>query len=242
MKYTRSSRFYLHFPVLCVLASVVLLVSCNSGAPQRERDELKTDGIFLDYQAIGDESLGQVTVRLQFRFGGPEGDAIMLDAPADVRFDGQPMDTGSSKMNGGYYEAVFPIGDEAELHRINYKDAFGRSYTDSFYFPFFFLNEEIPGKVSRSKELEIRLSGLSDGIPMHVMLTDTSFYGRGVDRIDSIANGKLVFFPQVLGTLSNGPIHIELYREDERILESHGRLRGRLYLSYNISREFELGE
>lgn len=220
----------------------LVLAGCNAGTLQKKRQEPVSDGLFVDCQAIGYEERGDVTVRVQFRMGGPEGDAVMLEEPAMIYFDGQPMDTGSTKMTGGYYEAVFAaaVEETGAGHEIHYKDASGQSFRDTFYFPFFRLSKELPESVTRDKDLEISFGGLEKRDEIHAMLSDTSYYGRGIDRIDTIENGLLKYTPEDLNTLKAGPVHIEFYKEDEWWLRRQMVARGRIYLSYNISREFEL--
>jgi hypothetical protein len=222
---------------LLTIVTVVVIVACNSGSSQHEQ---AADGLFLDYQATGDEALGEITVRLQFKLAGPDGKAVTLDTPATVSFDGRPLEEGKSKMNGAYYEAVFPVDAQDQLHVIDYRSPSGESYKDSFYFPFFRLAPGLPETISRANELEVNLSGLDSITIMHALLTDTSFYGRGIDRLDSVAGGKMSFSPSDLSNLRNGPVHLEFFRESERMLERNGFVHGRLYLSYNVSREVQL--
>jgi|SRR6218665_99454 len=233
------------FRFLCFMLALVMglmLVGCNAGTPQWEKNGLEIDGLFVDCQAIGYEERGDVTVRVQFRPGGPDGDPVMLEEPAEIYFDGQLMDTGSTRMTGGYYESVFAAGEKDQQHELHYKSAEGQSFRDTFYFPFFSLSKELPESVSRENELEIRFSGFEKQDVVHAMLSDTSFFGRGIDRVDTIENGLLKYSPEDLKVLKNGPIHIEFYKEDEWWLRGQAAARGRMYLSYNISREFELRE
>jgi hypothetical protein len=238
---TNSMIFSMRFlGIMAGLSAGLLLAGCNAGTLQREKKEPVSDGLFVDCQAIGYEERGDVTVRVQFRLGGPEGNPMMLEGPAEIYFDGKPMDTGSTKMTGSYYEAVFAAAETGKEHEIHYRDTKGMSFRDTFYFPFFHLSKELPETVSRENDLEISFSGFEKQGAVHAMLSDTSFSGRGIDRIDTVQNGLLKYSPQDLQTLKNGPVHIEFYRENEWVLRNKGFLRGRVYLSYNISREFEL--
>lgn len=223
----------------CLLVSVVMaLVGCNAAV--RQQEDAKAQMIYMDYQATGDEEGGEVTVRLQFRHGGPEGDPVLLEEPASVRFDGQVLLPDSAKMGGAYYEISYLAKEFEGLHEIIFKDGLGGTYTDTFHFPFFSLATTMPRSVSRANDLELQVSGVGEKGVLHVMLTDTSFYGRGLDRIDTILDGRMLFTQRDFSTLRNGPIHLELYREEERRLQKTGRQGGRLYLSYSLSREFEL--
>jgi hypothetical protein len=224
---------------MLLLLAALLTVSCNSGSPQRA-DDTAGDFLYLDYQATGEDGVKEAIVRIQFHLAGPEGPALLLDTPATVLFDGLPMTEGKSKMNGGYYEAAFLLDETDNEHFISYRDLSGHIYNDTFHFPYFRLEKELPETINRSKGLHISFSQLDSGTAIHSMLTDTSFYGNGIDRIDSLVDEQLHFSDKQLLTLKNGPIHLEFFREEEHYLQRNGRLHGRLYLSYNVSREFEL--
>jgi len=220
---------------------VVLLAACNAAVRQEEKFKTAADMLYMDYQATGEEGRDEVTVRLVFRYGGPEGRGMLLDTSASASFDGQLLIADSSKMGGAYYEGRYLAEGFEGLHQIEYRDGTGKVYVDTFSFPFFSLAAALPATVSRAKGLELEINGLK-GDWLHALLTDTSFYGRGIDRMDTLTDGKLAFTPQDLGRLKNGPVHLELYREKERGLDQTGRQGGRLYLSYNLSREFVLNE
>lgn len=228
------------FPWAWLLLAAFILVSCNNGSPQQP--DVQNDWLFLDYQVTGEDGVPEGVVRVQFHLAGPEGQALLLDTPAAVLFDGHPMAEGKSKMNGGYYEAAFLLDEADNVHFITYRDPSGNLYNDTFSFPHFRLAEELPATVDRAKGLQVDFSGLDSITVIHTLLTDTSFYGRGIDRLDSVVGGKLYFSEIELLALENGPIHLEFFREEEHYLQRNGRLHGRLYMAYNVSREFQLGE
>jgi hypothetical protein len=223
---------------MLLLLTAGIIVSCNNGSPQQE--EAQNDWLFLDYQVTGEDGVPEAVVRVQFHLAGPEGQALLLDTPAAVLFDGHPMQEGKSKMNGGYYEAAFLLDETDNVHFITYRDPSGHIYNDTFSFPFFGLTEEFPPTVNRSKGLSVNFSGLDSATVIHSLLTDTSFYGRGLDRVDTIMENKIYFTDKELYALKDGPIHLEFFREEEHFLQRKGQLHGRLYMSYNVSREFEL--
>ncbi|MGN6291542.1 MAG: hypothetical protein ACTHMV_02270 [Chitinophagaceae bacterium] len=238
-----SGRCFLFFLLTFFLMGIAVasLVSCNA-AEQQEKFKVSADMLYMDYQVTGEEDRGEVTVRLVFRYGGPEGRGMLLDTSASVSFDGQLLKADSSKMGGAYYEARYLAQGFEGLHEIEYKDGMGKVYVDTFSFPFFFLAAALPATVSRAKGLELEINGLKEKDELHVMLTDTSFYGRGIDKLDTLKEGKMMFTPEDLARLKNGPVHLEFYREKESGLNQTGRQGGRLYLSYNLSREFILAE
>ncbi|MBN8879423.1 MAG: hypothetical protein J0I32_17880 [Sphingobacteriales bacterium] len=240
-----SGHRFLFFLIVFFLAGAAIasLVSCNAAVQQEEKFKASADMLYMDYQVTGEEERGEITVRLVFRYGGPEGRGMLLDTSASVSFDGQQLAADSSKMGGVYYEARYLAQGFEGLHQIEYKDGVGKVYVDTFSFPFFSLRSAgLPATVSRTKGLELEIDGLKEKDELHVMLTDTSFYGRGIDRLDTLKEGKMVFTQQDLDKLKNGPVHLEFYREKELGLNQTSRQGGRLYLSYNLSREFVLIE
>ncbi|HEX2848736.1 MAG TPA: hypothetical protein VHN59_19475 [Chitinophagaceae bacterium] len=240
-----SGRCFLFFLLTFFLMGIAVasLISCNAAVQQEEQFKAPADMLYMDYQVTGEEERGEVTVRLVFRYGGPEGRGMLLDTSASVSFDGQRLKADSSKMGGAYYEARYLAQGFEGLHEIEYKDGLGKVYVDTFSFPFFSLiSGGLPAMVSRAKGLELEINGLKEKDELHAMLTDTSFYGRGIDRLDTLKEGKIVFTQQDLARLKNGPVHLEFYLEKERGLNQTGRQGGRLYLSYNLSREFILEE
>src|ERR1700741_468450 len=65
---------------------VIAGLSCNN-QKEDKKPKFPAESIYLDYRAWGDEESGMVTVRLQYRLGGPEGDPILLVSPSKVEWD-----------------------------------------------------------------------------------------------------------------------------------------------------------
>ena len=83
-------------------------------------------------------------------------------------------------------------------------------------FLLFLLQAEIPAIVKR-KELVLELNGLDPGDVIRLLLTDTSFYSRGIDRIDTVQERQYNYFSiRDLDNLKNGPVYLEIYKEDSK--------------------------
>jgi len=217
---------------------VIFLTGCTSNEVKTmERSD--PDAIYFDYNIWGDEESGMVTVKLQFRDGGPGGTAVVLDEPARVEFDGEALRVDSSKMNGAWYEIHQSIKDFNKRHRLVYTDINDQRYQEEFNFNVFYLSTALPKQVKRG-DIALEFEGLEPEDYLKVLLTDTSFYGRGIDRLDTVRNGRIVVTRDDLENLKNGPVSMEFYREEEKALLQTTRQGGRLSISYGLKRVFEL--
>ncbi len=103
----------------------------------------------------------------------------------------------------------------------------------------FSLQDAIHAAISR-EDLVIKLEGLAREDYVKVLLTDTSFYSRGIDRVDTVWDGQITLTKRDLANLRNGPISLEIYREEEKELSETSDGAGRLFVSYGLRRVFEL--
>ena len=225
-----------------LVVPVGLIIIFLNGCTSNEVRTIKTSNpvaYYFDYNIWGDEESGMVTVKLQFRYGGPNGEAVVLDEPAKVEFDGEELRPDSSRMNGAWYEINKTLKDFNARHRVVYTDIDEKQYQEEFNFNVFYLNTELPKQVKRG-DLVFEFEGLEPDDYIRVLLTDTSFYGRGIDRLDTVRNGQIIITRQDLENLKSGPVSVEFYREEEKALLQTTRQGGRLSTSYGLKRVFEL--
>jgi len=194
---------------------------------------------FFDYRVWGDEESGMITIRLQYRMGGPDGQPVPVSPGTIVAFDGFDIRPDSSKRNGPYYEADRPVDGFAGIHRIEYTAPGQAPVTEEFEFPLFSLSAPVAEVLPR-KDIILELEGLNDGEVVNTLVNDTSFLSRGIDRMDTIRSGRILISSADLRDLTDGPISLEIYKEKERTLKAAGKLGGKLSLSYGIKCEFEL--
>ena len=216
----------------------VFLVGCTSNEIGYSK-EVSPAAIYFDYNIWGDEEAGNVTVKLQYRFGGPNGTTLVLEDPSKVEFDGKLLQVDSSRMNGAWYEINKPVKDFDGRHLITYTDINKKQYREEFDFKVFSLRTKFPKEIKRD-DLIFELNGVEPKDYIRVLLTDTSFYSRGIDRLDTVRNGRIMITRQELDNLKNGPISVEFYREDEKALREATKEGGRLSISYGLKRVFEL--
>jgi hypothetical protein len=217
---------------------VIFLTGCTSNEV-RTNKRFNADAIYFDYNIWGDEESGMVTVKLQFRVGGPGGASVVLDGTAKVEFDGEELRADSSRMNGAWYEMRKAVKDFGTRHQVVYTDNNEKQYQEEFNFNVFYLSTGLPKQLKRD-DLVFEFEGLEPGNPIKVLLTDTSFFGRGIDRLDTVRNSRISVTRQDLDNLKNGPVSLEFYLEEEKALLQTTRLGGRLSTSYGLRRVFEL--
>jgi hypothetical protein len=97
----------------------------------------------------------------------------------------------------------------------------------------------VPESIRRG-DLVCELDGLEPVDYVRVLLTDTSFASEGINRVDTVKNGRVMISKEDLRKVVNGPIHLELYKEVEKPVKEKTREGGGLYISYGLKREFLL--
>lgn len=236
---TNRKRF-IFLPGILAFFIIIGLVACKSKDKAVNQND-DPQSIFLDYQVTGNEDEDSVTVLLHFRNSDIEGEAFRLDKPSEVRLDGESLAYDSSKMTGYYYEKRKSLGSFSGDHSIVFTDINGKTYREDFSFrPFKLVNP--PNEINSSDTLALQFDGLEKEDYLLVLMTDTSFPGQGINRVDEIRNGLLVITPGELKQLTPGPVQIIFTREFERPLENGTKSGGRLAITYRLSREFILQE
>lgn len=235
------SSWKIVFYLITMNFMLLAFISCNSNGMKSQEKELNFQELYFDYRVWGDEESGVVTARIQYREGGPEGRTIELGRPGKVSFDGVELKADSSKMNGVHYEINRWVKDFAGRHNIVLSGPGKKQYREEFNFPIFSLKKAFPKSHDRS-DLVVEFNGLADDTRVQVILTDTAFYSRGIEKTDSVRNGRIVIPGSELQNLNIGPIHVEIYVEIERGLKEPPTPGGSLYLFYGLRKEFELRE
>jgi hypothetical protein len=227
------------FPLIVIsVSSFLLLASCTSNEIGSSKD-VNPESIYFDYRVWGDEEGGDMTVKLQYRFAGKNGTTLLLEAPSKAEFDGVAIKADSSKMLGAYYEVSKPIKDFAGKHVIVFTDLNNKQYKEEFNFHPISFKTKVPAIINRN-DLVFELDGLAPQDYVHVMVNDTASFSEGIDRIDTIKNGRITISKTELARLINGPVRLEISKEDEKSIRNGTSQGGRISISYGIKREFEL--
>ena len=221
-----------------ILLSFIFLISCNSNEIGNG-DDVNPESIYFDYKVWGEEGNEIVTVMLQYRFAGRNGTTLMLEDPGKVELDGEQIMADSSMMTGAYYEVLKTVDDFTGSHNIIYTDINGKKHTEHFSFYPLTLRKPIPEELNRN-DLEFELNGLDSVDFVRVLMMDTTFESMGINRIDTVRNGKLIIKKERLRNLENGPIHLELYKEADKPVKEGTKEGGRISITYGLKREFNL--
>ena len=224
--------------VLLLSIPSIFLISCNSNEIGSSKD-VNPEAIYFDYRIWGDEGNENLTVKLQYRFGGENGTTLTMEKPAKVELDGEMIPVDSSKMNGAFYEIQKPIKKFTGDHAIIFTDINKKQYREKFRFQPLQLRTPLPSVLKRGKML-LEVDGMEEEGFARVILTDTSFASEGINRMYAIVNSQIIITEEDLKSLVNGPIQLELIKEEERPVKNGTREGGRLSISYGLKREFIL--
>jgi len=226
--------------LLLILASTVTLNSCTSNEIGGSSD-VDPETIYFDYKLWGEEGNEDVTLLLQYRFGGKNGTTLVLDEPAKVELDGVEIEADSSNMTGAFYEVIKPVKDFTGKHVIVFTGSDKKEYKEEFSFHPISLRTNIPETIQRDN-LVFELEGLEPLDYVRILITDTVFASEGINRVDTVRNGRVIVSRSDLENLVDGPVHMELYKEEERLLKDATREGGRFSISYGVKRDFILAD
>jgi hypothetical protein len=229
----------IRFFAAAVLLFSFFFSSCNSNEVGSSKD-VNPESIFFDYQVRGEEGNDVVTVLLQYRFAGENGTTLTLDGSSSVKLDGQLITGDSSKMTGAYYEVQKPVAEFSGKHSIVFANIDKKEYKEEFNFQPMRLLTAIPENLQRGEDLVLELGGLQAEEYVRVLLTDTAYANEGIERTDTVKNGRLIITNTELEALADGPIQLELIKERETPIKNGTKEGGRLSVSYGLKREFVL--
>ena len=223
---------------LLLILSAFFIYSCTSNEIGNSED-VNPDAVFFDYEVWAEEDSDNVTVKLQYRMGGPNGTTLVLNDPSKVELDGEEIKLDSTKFSGAYYEMQKPLASFIGKHSIVFTDLNNNKYTEEFEFTPFDISPNVPTILKRG-DIVFNLKGLEPMEYIRVILTDTSFTSRDINDVDTVRNGKLIISAERLSALKDGPIHLQFNREFERPVRKGTKEGGILSITYRLKREFEL--
>lgn len=219
--------------------SLIIFFSCTNSEIGNAKD-VNPETIYFDYRIWGEEGNDQVTVKLQYRFGGPNGTTLLLEEPSKVELDGEMLKADSSSFSGVYYEVQKPLVSFAGKHTIVFTDLNKKQYKETFNFQPISLDTEIPDTIQRSRII-FKFKGIDGPDYIRVLMTDTSFTGEGINKLDTVyKDGLIVIRKDEIGELISGPVQLELIREVDREVKNGTSERGRIVITYSLRREFML--
>ncbi|MBI5373064.1 MAG: hypothetical protein HZA79_13665 [Sphingobacteriales bacterium] len=233
----REDLTYRLWVIVIILTGGLLFNSC-SGKDKKTAVIPEAGALYFDCQVNAEEGDDKLTVLLRFR-NGEEGMPLTLPAGADVYLDGEKLMPDSSRLTGSFYELHKPIEEFEGSHKILLQDKGRKMYEQGFEFYPMGLVAGLPDTVER-EDLELGLTGLHEEDYVRVIATDTLFSSEGINRLDTVREGRLVIRAGDFSTLVSGPVQLLLLREFETPLKTGSGAAGKLSISYLLRREFFL--
>ncbi|HEX2630754.1 MAG TPA: hypothetical protein VHM26_17175 [Chitinophagaceae bacterium] len=225
--------------ILCFV-SVFLFAACKQRDAERTSRNINPDQVFFDYQVSGSQESENVAVMLQFRIKGIQGPTLLLEAPSEVKIDGLPIPVDSTRMTGPYYEIIFRAAGFEGPHTIEYISSDSTKFTEDFEYLPMVINGLPDSIISSAKDLVLDIDGLDSVDYVRIVLTDTSRYNEGINRLDTIRDRRLIITRDDLQQLSPGPLQLLLTREYERPVKNGSKRGGRIAINYEIRKELYL--
>ncbi len=230
--------------LLFLAFTFIFLSSCSdnrAGDPGdiSRLDDVDMDDIFLDYRISAEEGDDNLNIVLQFKEGSEDSRTLVVGDEGAVLLDGEHLVADSSGLSGAYYEIQKPIAGFSGEHRIVLSGPGGKQFEENFSFYPMTLNTAIGDTMHRADWI-LELGGLEKEDYVRVVMTDTSFINEGINRLDTVYDGRLSIRRSDLDQLSNGEIHLELYREIDRPTRQGGDAGGRFTMTYALKRDFIL--
>ncbi|GAA4344148.1 hypothetical protein [Flaviaesturariibacter amylovorans] len=213
----------------------VCLLSCSSNDGGGEVVRRPEKGFYLEGTVRSEEGSPLVTVLLQGREDGPEGD--FYEGILDLKLDGQPLAADSSRLGGIFYEAQVPVEDFAGSHRLEGTAPGGATFKKEFtYAPLRFAAEP-PARLSRTG-FRLQLQGVPEGGAVVLVLTDTAFVSNDLAERVTVSKGLLTLSPDQLRDVRNGPAQLQLTCLQE--LDLGEAVPGKVRIEHTLRRELEL--
>lgn len=236
MNYSEVKRT--NYLLLLIISLLFFWVACKS-KDKKVPDENFADQIYFDYKISAEEGYDNLTVHLKYRDGVKSGEAHTPAILEKVILDDETLSPDSSKMGGTFYEIQKPINTFTGKHTITFITKNKKEYKEEINFSPMVLTTEIPADIHR-EDLILNFSGLEDEDNIRLLLTDTSFFNDGINRIDTVRNNQLILTKKDFEKLANGPILLEFVREFERPINTSSASGGRLRINYTLRRSFNL--
>ncbi len=221
-------------------ALVFLFASCKN---DKREPVAKGEGsnIYFDYEINGEEGFDKLTILARFRDGGQSDNTITLQEPAKLELDGELFPVDSAGLSGTFYELNKPLDSFAGKHIITFTDNDKKTYDEEFEFAPMRLDNPT-GDTLRRGNISFKLTGIDENEFVRVIMTDTTFLNEGVNKRFAVINGQINLSAIDLNKLADGPVQLELIKEENHPVKDATELGGSLKIRYVIRRSFFLTE
>lgn len=218
--------------IIPILGYSLLLAGCFSASRE---EPVALEDIFFEYLVTAEEGNDSVSVLLKFKEFDEYGQAISIE-PGSVSLDGWKILPDSTPMTGPYYAINKAVTEFTGKHRIEVTLPDQKKYREEFSFRPFAIRKAIPDTLKRSR-LQMEFDGLANGELLRLLVTDTSFTGEGIHRLDTVWSNRFEISRHEWSYLENGPINMELTRESVKKIRNSTAAGGVLSVSYTIRKE-----
>jgi hypothetical protein len=225
--------------IVCIV-SVLFFSACKQRDAERTSRNIHPDQVYFDYKISGSQESENVVVMLQFRLKGSQGPTLLLDTPSEVKIDGMPIHGDSTRMTGPYYEIIFQANGFEGVHTIEYTNIDGNKFSEDFDYLPMMINGLADSSINQDEDLVLDIDGLDSVDYVRIVLTDTSRFNEGINRLDTIRNRRLTIAREDLEELSPGPLQLLLTREYERPVKNGSKRGGKIAITYEIRKELYL--
>ncbi|MBI3137823.1 MAG: hypothetical protein HYZ15_04485 [Sphingobacteriales bacterium] len=233
----RTGLTYRLWFIVIALTGGILLFSC-AGKDKKARVIREAGALYLDCQVNAEEGDDKLTVLIRFR-DGEDGNSVTLPEGTAVYLDDEKLIPDSSRLTGSFYEIHKPIPEFEGRHTIFLLDKGKKIYEQGLEFHPMLLLTGLADTLSR-QDLVLELKGLQKEDYVRVIATDTLFSSEGINRLDTVREGRLIIRAGDFNTLVSGPVQLLLLREFEIPLRKDSGATGKLALRYQLRREFML--
>ena len=199
----------------------------------------QSNDTYLEYTISGEEDLNFVTCLVHFFEDGSKRESFELEPPSTITLDGEALVADSTEYTGTYYEIMKPLESFSGQHTLLFADGDKEQHKETFAYTPFKLSNTLNEQIGK-KDLLLEIEGLKNGDVVRTILLDASFDSNGIDEKDTVTNNKIIIPLKKLQTLENGPVMLQLIKEEERDLTNGFKKVGHILITYSLKRELEL--
>ncbi len=217
--------------ILMVASIFMIIHSCASNEIGHSKDVNQDEinqGYFMEY----DEAKDKTEITAFFRFAGPNGTTLILDAPGKVEMNGEKLDLKETKDAGAYYyktlNGKLPDGEYSfeytDLHQKSFKNTVSwknievESVSDSFSHSDGLLISFNDDPQGRKEEITIAISDSANSIS---------------ETISHVRREKIKIAGSKLKDL-HGPLEINMRRNGQFNLKNQTHAGGYIGTAYRL--------
>ena len=103
-----------------------------------------------------------------------------------------------------------------------------------------YVNLLVPEKIKK-ESFAIQLDGIGEASEfIRLVMVDTSMQSADVNEDVLMEEGRIAITEDHLANLTEGPVYLELYREQEQLVRNRAKGGGKLVITYALKRQFTL--